>query len=267
MTPADFGGIVSPRSTFTPGPAYASDARVGSVIFCLTRDRPQTLIHALNAISIDLKKAKLRPRAFIVLDDSVTAQCRSDNAHIMERIAKEAHCVCLYHGAAEQNKLLVFIATRWGPDAKTFDLFFRRLGGLKWDLGGVRSYAMVLANLIGKSSSPIVMIDDDIVILPQARSGSAIVTLEQDVLDNPRLLTGGIIKDLPTNQASRLPYEGYAISRILKPIFCHLKWRCLYPAASLLLIAHLLTCTHFHVGIMKTGLGWHSVKRKDTVSA
>ena len=142
----------------------------------------------------------------------MTAQCRSDNAHIMERIAKEANCVCLYHGAAEQNKLLVFIATRWGPDANTFDLFFRRLGGPKWDLGGVRSYAMVLANLIGKPSSPIVMIDDDIVIVPQARSGSAIVTLEQDVLDNPRLLTGGIIKGSPDESSVET-----AIRRI-----CHL---------------------------------------------
>jgi hypothetical protein len=130
----------------------------------------------------------------------------------MKRISKEPNCVCLYHGAAEQHKMLAFVATRWGLDANTFDLFFRRLGGLKWDLGGVRSYAMVLANVIGKPSSPIVMIDDDIVIAPQARSGSAIDTLEQDVLDNPRLLTGGIIKGSPDESSIET-----AIPRI-----CHL---------------------------------------------
>jgi hypothetical protein len=115
----------------------------------------------------------------------------------MERVAKETNCVCLYHGPAEQHKMLAFIATQWGPEANTLDLFFRRLGGLKWDLGGVRSYAMVLANVIAKPSSPIVMIDDDIVILARGRSASAIDTLERDVLDNPRLLTGGIIKGSP----------------------------------------------------------------------
>ena len=148
-------------------------------------------------MSIDLKNAKLRPRAFIVLDDSVNAQCRLQNVHILERVAKETNCVCLYHGPAEQHKMLAFIATQWGPEANIFDLYFRRLGGLKWDLGGVRSYAMVLANVIAKLSSPIVMIDDDIVILPRGRSASAIDTLERDVLDNPRLLTGGIIKGSP----------------------------------------------------------------------
>jgi hypothetical protein len=198
VIPADLEESISTRSKFTPGPADVSaHARFGSVIFCLTRDRPQTLIHALNAVSLDLKKAKLRPRAFIVLDDSVSAQCRLENIHIMKRISEDANCVCLYHGAAEQHRMLVFMATRWRRNANTFDLFFRRLGGLKWDLGGVRSYAMVLANVIGKPSSPIVMIDDDIVILPQARSQSAIDTLERDVLDNPRLLTGGIIKGSP----------------------------------------------------------------------
>src|SRR5215510_10760050 len=123
--------------------------RLGSVIFCLTRDRPQTLIHALNAVSLDLKKAELRPRAFIVLDDSVDAQSRLENVHIMKRISKVANCLCLYHGAAEQHKMLAFMTTRWRrANANAFDLFFRRLGGLKWDLGGVRSYAMVLANVI-----------------------------------------------------------------------------------------------------------------------
>ena len=190
--------MISPRSTFTSGHSEVSaDTRVGSVILCLTRDRPQTLIRALNALSIDLKKAKLRRRAFIVLDDSVNVQSRLQNLHIMERVAKETNCVCLYHGPAEQRKMLAFIATQWGPEANTLDLFFRRLGGLKWDLGGVRSYAMVLANVIAKPSSPIVMIDDDIVILARGRSASAIDTLERDVLDNPRLLTGGIIKGSP----------------------------------------------------------------------
>ena len=41
------------------------------------------------------------------------------------------------------------------------------------------------------------MIDDDIVIVSPARSASAIEMLEQDVLDNPRVLTGGIIKGSP----------------------------------------------------------------------
>src|SRR5262245_29507308 len=130
----------------------------------------------------------------------------------MKRLSKEANCLCLYHGVAEQQKMLVFMVTRWSLDANTFDLFFRRLGGLKWDLGGVRSYAMVLANVIGKPSAPIVMIDDDIVIAPQERSGSAIDTLEQDVLDNPRLLTGGIIKGSPDESSIET-----AIRRI-----CHL---------------------------------------------
>ena len=167
------------------------------MIFCLTRDRPQTLLRALNAVSTDLKKAKPRSRALIVLDDSVKAQSRLENVHITEHIAKAANCVCLYHGAAEQRKMLVSVAARWGRNANTFDLFFRRLGGLKWDLGGVRSYAMVLANLIGKPSSPTVMIDDDIVIVPNGRGGSAIDTLEQDVLDDPFILSGGIIKGSP----------------------------------------------------------------------
>ena len=205
--------MISTRSKFTPGPTDVSaDARLGSVIFCLTRDRPQTLIHALNALSLDLKKAKLRPRAVIVLDDSVNAQCRLENVNIMKRISREPNCVWLYHGAAEQHKMLSFMATRWCLDANTFDLFFRRLGGLKWDLGGVRSYAMVLANVIGKQSSPIVMIDDDIVIASQPRTGSAIDTLEQDVLDNPRLLTGAIIKGSPDESSIET-----AIRRI-----CHL---------------------------------------------
>jgi len=130
----------------------------------------------------------------------------------MKRISKEPNCVCLYHGAAEQQKMLAFMATRWCLDANTFDLFFRRLGGLKWDLGGVRSYAMVLANVLGKPSSPTVMIDDDIVILSQARNGSAIDTLERDVLDNPHLLTGGIIKGSPDESSVET-----AIRRI-----CHL---------------------------------------------
>jgi hypothetical protein len=116
---------------------------------------------------------------------------------VMERFAKETNCVCLYHGPSEQHRVLALMATRWSLDANVFDLFFRRLGGLKWDLGGVRSYAMVLANVIGKPSSPIVMMDDDIVIVPQARSRSAIDTLEQDVIHNPRLLTGAIIKGSP----------------------------------------------------------------------
>ena len=205
--------MISTRSKFTPGPTDVSaDARLGSVIFCLTRDRPQTLIHALNALSLDLKKAKLRPRAVIVLDDSVNAQCRLENVNIMKRISREPNCVWLYHGAAEQHKMLAFVAMRWCLDANTFDLFFRRLGGLKWDLGGVRSYAMVLANVIGKQSSPIVMIDDDIVIASQPRTGSAIDTLEQDVLDNPRLLTGAIIKGSPDESSIET-----AIRRI-----CHL---------------------------------------------
>jgi hypothetical protein len=88
------------------------------------------------------------------------------------------------------------MAARDCLDGSSFIFFFRKLGGLKWDLGGVRSYAMVLANLIGKPSSPIIMIDDDIVILPHARV-SAIDTLEQDVLDNPRRLTGGTLKGSP----------------------------------------------------------------------
>src|SRR5262245_12073692 len=187
--------------------------RLSSVIFCLTRDRPQTLIHALNAVSSDLKKARVRPRAFIVLDDSVSAQSRLENVHIMKRLSKDANCLCLYHGAAEQHKILAFMTTRWRrPNASAFNLFFRRLGGLKWDLGGVRSYAMVLANVVGKPSAPIVMIDDDIVIVPQARSSSAIDTLERDVLDNPRLLTGGILKGSPDESSIET-----AIRRI-----CHL---------------------------------------------
>lgn len=114
VIPADLEESISTCSKFTPGPANVSaHARFGSVIFCLTRDRPQTLIHALNAVSLDLKKAKLRPRAFIVLDDSVSAQCRLENIHIMKRISEDANCVCLYHGAAEQRRMLVFMATRW----------------------------------------------------------------------------------------------------------------------------------------------------------
>jgi hypothetical protein len=172
-------------------------SRVGSVIVCLTRDRPQTLILTLKAVSVDLKKAKLRPRALIILDDSVKARCRLHNGRIFERFAKEANCFCLYHGPAEQHETLAVMAARGGVDASTFNFFFRKLGGLKWDLGGVRSYAMALANLIGKPFSPITMIDDDIVILPHARRVSAIDTLEQDVLDNPRLLTGGTLKGSP----------------------------------------------------------------------
>ena len=105
--------------------------------------------------------------------------------------------IALYHGPAEQHETLAVMAERGGVDASAFNIFFRKLGGLKWDLGGVRSYAMVLANLIGKPSSPITMIDDDIVVLPHARKVSAIDTLEQDVLDNPRLLTGGTLKGSP----------------------------------------------------------------------
>ena len=171
--------------------------RVGSVVVCLTRDRPQTLILTVKAVSVDLKKAKLRPRALIILDDSVNARSRSHNRRILERFAKEANCFCLYHGPAEQHEMLAVMAARSGVDASSFNFFFRKLGGLKWDLGGVRSYAMALANLIGKPSSPITMIDDDIVILPHARKVSAIDTLEQDVLDNPRLLTGGTLKGSP----------------------------------------------------------------------
>lgn len=190
--------MISPRSTFSPAHSdLAADAKIESVIFCLTRDRPQTLIRALNALSIDLNKAKLRSRGVIVLDDSVNARCGLQNLGIMERFAKKTNCVCLYHGVAEQHRVLAFMAKRLGLDANAFDLFFRRLGGLKWDLGGVRSYATLLANVIGKPSSPIVMIDDDIVIVSLARSGSAIEMLEQDVLDNPRLLTGGVIKGSP----------------------------------------------------------------------
>ena len=172
-------------------------SRVGSVIVCLTRDRPQTLILTLKAVSVDLKKAKLRPRALIILDDSVNARSRSHNRRILERFAKEVNCFCLYHGPAEQHEMLAVMAARSGVDASSFNFFFRKLGGLKWDLGGVRSYAMALANLIGKPFSPITMIDDDIVILPHARRVSAIDTLEQDVLDNPRLLTGGTLKGSP----------------------------------------------------------------------
>lgn len=190
--------MIFPRSTFTPGhPNGETMPRVRSVIVCLTRDRPQTLIGTLSAASADLKKAKLRPRAFIVVDDSVNARSRLHNGRILERFAKEANCICLYHGPGEQHKVLASMVRRGGLDASTFKFFFRRLGDLKWDLGGVRSYAMVLANLIGEQSSPIVMIDDDIVILPHARSASAFDTLEQDVLDNPRLLTGGTLKGSP----------------------------------------------------------------------
>ena len=171
--------------------------RVGSVIVCLTRDRPQTLVLTLKAVSVDLKKAKLRPRVLIMLDDSVNARSRSHNRRILERFAKQANCFCLYHGPAEQHEMLAFMIARGGVDASSSNFFFRKLGGLKWDLGGVRSYAMVLANLIAKPSSPITMIDDDIVISPHARKVSAIDTLEQDVLDNPRLLTGGTLKGSP----------------------------------------------------------------------
>ena len=111
--------------------------RVGSVIVCLTRDRPQTLILTLKAVSVDLKKAKLRPRALIILDDSVNARSRSNNRRILERFAKEANCFCLYHGPAEQHEMLAVMAARIGVDASSFNFFFRKLGGLKWDLGQI----------------------------------------------------------------------------------------------------------------------------------
>lgn len=186
----------------------SANARIGSVILCLTRDRPRTLVHALRGVSVDLKKAKSCPRALILLDDSVKVRSRLQNLHIIESIAKAAKCVCLYHGPAEQQKVLAFLRMRGSPDTPAFDLFFRRLGGLKWDLGGVRSYAMVLANLIGEPSSPVVMIDDDIVILPQARGASAIGRLEEEVLTNPRLLTGGLIKGSPDESSVETAIRG-----------------------------------------------------------
>jgi len=188
--------IFSSRPKFHSRRSGGSDDPAG-IVLCLTRDRPQTLIHALNAVSADLKKAKLYSRALIVLDDSVNAQSRLRNLQIAQHVAEASNCVCRYHGPAEQRNLMAFLAARCGFDQGIFNLFFRRLGGLRWDLGGVRTYAMILGNLVLKRPATIVMLDDDIVIRSHARSTSAISELEQAVLTNPLLLTGGVMKGSP----------------------------------------------------------------------
>jgi hypothetical protein len=172
---------------------------VETLIFCLTRDRPRTLIRTLGAIAKDLQKAKVRSRAIVVLDDSVAEESRIKNTQLIHRFRKEneANYSWIYHGPVEQAKILDFLRLRCGLSLNKTKRFFRRLGGHSWDLGGVRSYAILLANIEAGPSAVVVMIDDDIVILPPLGDASAIDILERAIRKNPRLLTGARLRGSP----------------------------------------------------------------------
>ena len=83
---------------------------VETIIFCLTRDRPRTLIRALGAFAKDLQKAQVRRRAIVVLDDSVAEKSRIKNTQLIHRFRKknEANYSWIYHGPRNKLKSWTF---------------------------------------------------------------------------------------------------------------------------------------------------------------
>jgi len=128
-------------------------------IFVLTRDRPKSLLLCLSALNRAISECTGAQITITVVDDS-----RKPNATrvAVNRIVSATKIA--YHGTGEQRH---FLRQFDGEQLVQCRKFFRRLGGSRWDLGGVRNYCLLLAGACTGLESIALFVDDDVQMRPR----------------------------------------------------------------------------------------------------
>jgi hypothetical protein len=93
-----------------------------------------------------------------VYDDSVLAQNRTKNRHVVERLAGNGFYI------DEQRRTEILSALPWPTEkARSYATYaFKAFGHPRWDHGGIRSFAHFVAGACAEPSDRVLFLDDDI---------------------------------------------------------------------------------------------------------
>lgn len=172
-----------------------------TTIICFTKNRNRELKRCLQSIKHDLSYAKLKKdRHIYILDDSTVDTIRQRNRKLAYSIFLP-NTNFYYHSPFEYNQIIDMLYKRNIADKQFLSNFFRPLGNCKWDLGGVRNYALLLLAIYEKFSNTTIFLDDDIQIQPiyyrDRKFTSSIELMENEIKKGPNKIVSGSIEITP----------------------------------------------------------------------
>ena len=178
-----------------------SKEKVLSTIICFTKNRNKELKYCLQSIKNDLSYAKSnRARHIYILDDSTDKIVREKNRKLAHSISIPNASI-YYHGQLEYKQLVKMLYKQDIVQRKQLSKFFRSLGHCKWDLGGVRNYALLLLLIHERSAQTTIFVDDDIQIQPlryhNIKLISSIELMENEINTSPTKIVSGAIEIVP----------------------------------------------------------------------
>ena len=174
------------------------------LIFCPTRDRPESLKRTLKGINSHCTKNISWPCAIVIIDDSISKKNRQLNKCIVNKYSKNS---TFYFGLQEEKLLIKQLDGRFGVSKEILNCYLRPLGSKNWDLGAIRNYALLLTNIIGMANATVVMIDDDVELIPQTaqNKNELLVDMIKIIKRNNLAFVGGnLIGDQDTSTLEKV---------------------------------------------------------------
>jgi hypothetical protein len=176
-----------------------------TIIICFTKNRNRELEKCLQSIKYDLSYAKLkRARHIYIIDDSTVDSIRQRNRKLASSISIP-NVKFYYHGPFEYRQIVDKLNKKNIANKQFLSNFFRPLGNCKWDLGGVRNYALLLLAVNENFSNTAIFLDDDIQIQPicygNKKCISSIELMENEVKKRPNKIVSGSIEIIPDSSS------------------------------------------------------------------
>ena len=136
--------------------------------------------------------------SIIIIDDSAYNCNRLTNQQIIKRMSKFK---VFYYGKIEQYLMFKQLNRYANLSGRDLRKYCCPLGGTGWDLGSVRNHILLLANVWNNKSGLIIMLDDDIKLLPSMQAGKremgSLAKISRSVIRDNLAIIGGSIEGAP----------------------------------------------------------------------